>query len=102
MDKRTAAKQGAHDGKNRAAWGFDGNTDTRTYKGFLEGVIDGDPEIMDAFSVSPLSGEWAGESISEILGARTTQAAMDAYEMAFQDAYWAELERVARYHVKAA
>jgi hypothetical protein len=93
------ADMGTEAGQARASWVFDGNTDAETYARVLQGIEDGDPEIMDALSVSPLSGEWAGESMTEILGDDYTDEDADEYEQAFQDVYWAEIERVCRYQV---
>jgi hypothetical protein len=100
-----AAERGKDAGLAKASWVFDGNTSQETYERFLEGFEDGDPEIMDSYAVSPLSGEWAGESIPELLGDLINegeeddiQDILDAYEQAFDEAYWAELERVARFH----
>jgi hypothetical protein len=100
MDKRTATRQGKAAGKAHASWVFDYTTSDDTYKEFIQGFGNGDSEIIDAYDVSPLSGEWAGESIQEILGDRVSDASMDAYDSAFQKAYWNDLIRVAIYHVK--
>ena len=100
-----ATDRGTTDGKAKASWAFDGNTTEATYKRFLQGFEDGDPEIMDAYDVSPLSGEWSGESITELLGdlieedEDSEEDILDAYETAFQDAYWNELQRVANLQV---
>lgn len=108
LTKREAQKAGKRAGIAAASWKFDGNTTDATYRAFLNGNEDGDPAIMNLFDApSWLSGEWAGESMNEILG--TPQNARDeerqddvanAYVEAADDAYWRELERVARYHTK--
>jgi hypothetical protein len=132
-----AAVRGTKAGKAAASWVFDGNTTDETYRRTLQGIEDGDPEVMDRLSWSPLSGEWAGESIQELLGDLLTCSACggdgifaeagyvegaeeepcnacdgtgydtdaqeeieEAYEEAAQDAYWQEIERVARFHTE--
>ena len=73
----------------------------------LQGIIDGDPAIMDQVS-SPdwLSGQWAGESIGELLGdssgndERDDEVA-DVYVEAADTAYWNTVERTARRMVSA-
>lgn len=55
-------------GQARASWMWDGNTKDETYREFLRLYNEGDlPD--DYLSPDPLSGEWAGESITELLGA---------------------------------
>lgn len=104
LNKREAKKEGRQAGLAAASWKFDGNTTDETYRAFLQGSEDGDPAVMDAYSPpSWLSGEWAGESISEILGESSGDDERDdeiatIYEEAADTAYWRELERVARYH----
>lgn len=63
----------------------------------LKGYDDGDPEIMD-MQPSPLSGEWAGESIMELFGRTPSGDQLDRYENAYSEAYWAEIVRVCNYH----
>lgn len=107
MTKRDAIRAGRERGRNAASWMFDGNTTDATYRAFLAGWEEGDPEIMNRYQPpSWLSGEWAGESISELLGDAETQRDLDrledveqAYSDAADVAYWRELERVAWYHV---
>lgn len=106
ITKRTAQQEGRERGRNAASWMFDGNTTEETYRRFLQGYDEGDPAVMDAYAPpSWLSGEWAGESISELLGdcenARDEErldGVMEAYESAAEEAYWRELVRTARYH----
>jgi hypothetical protein len=103
-----AAKRGAEAGTAAGTWAIDGNTSAETVARILQGIEDGDPEVLD-MQPAPLSGEWAGESIEELLGDllpdNEVQPAMhddrydallDAYEGAFGEAYWAEVERSAR------
>ena len=108
LTKREAKQAGRQAGLNAASWKFDGNTTTETYKRFLEGYDAGDPEVMDAFCPpSWLSGEWAGESMNEILGEPQNERdenrqddVAQTYEDAADQADWAELVRVARYQTK--
>lgn len=106
-----ATALGKEHGHDKATWVFDGNTSENAYGRFLQGHEDGDPEIMD-MCPAPLSGEWAGESMWEILGAPEDgddleaddawQEVADAYENAFTSAWWTETLRVANYHVEVA
>lgn len=61
-----AYRAGYQWGKDEAAWVTDPNTTPDTARWILQGLDDGDPEVYDAYSRSPLSGEWAGESIPEL------------------------------------
>ena len=84
-------------GENAAEWMFDGNTETDTYRAVWEAIQDGDD--LDGYqSADPLSGEWAGESITELLGEDLADHpdAMDAYEEAFRNGYWDRLGAIAR------
>lgn len=106
MNKREARKAGRQAGLAAASWVFDGNTKDEMYRRVLNGLEDGDPEVFDAIAApSWLSGEWAGESISEILGESSGDDDRDdeiagLYEQAADTAYYHEIERVARYHTK--
>ena len=84
---------------------FDGNTTVETYRAYVAGMCDDiDPEI--AFSPPAwLSGEWAGESMTEILGESSGNMDRDdeiasLYEEAADAAFSRELEKVARRMVK--
>ena len=107
MSKAEAKKAGKRAGLAAASWKFDGNTTKATYEYFLKGLADGDPEVLDAYMPpSWLSGEFAGESMNELIGAPDTPAqearvddVAQAYEDAAEGAYWHELERMARYAV---
>lgn len=101
-----AVHLGTARGLAAASWVFDGNTTQETYSNVLRMLDDGDPEIYDTFGVSWLSGEWAGESLSEIFGDLLTDTDADdemfaAYEDAADEAYWAEIECVARSQVQS-
>lgn len=95
-------KEGYEAGKNAASWVFDGNTDLATYARVLRGFEDGDPEIMD-MQPAPLSGEFAGGSMNEILGIfdndEDQNEAADAYEEGFSEGYWAEIQDTCHYHL---
>ena len=56
---KLAHKLGYEKGRNAGSWVFDGNTTEETYRWFLKGLEDGDPEVIDRLPTSPLSGEWA-------------------------------------------
>lgn len=99
-----ARKLGAERGLAAASWVFDGNTPQRTYRAFLRAWDDGDP-VLDNYAPTSgwLSGEWADtptpDTLARDLGITDPDeidAACDAYEDAATEAYWAELERVAR------
>jgi hypothetical protein len=99
-----AKRAGKRAGLAAASWKFDGNTTQTTYEHFLNGLADGDPEVLDGYAPpSWLSGEYAGESLYELLGHPDTpkqeeriDAVAQAYEYAAEGAYWHELERAAR------
>jgi hypothetical protein len=55
-----------------------------------KGYEDGDQRIFD-FQPSPLSGEWAGESMMEIFGRYPTEAMMNNYETGFSDGFWGKI-----------
>jgi hypothetical protein len=48
-------------GTSAAGWVFDGNTPDETYRRVLQGITDGDPEVLDAYRVPDLSGEYASD-----------------------------------------
>ena len=102
-----ARKDGKAAGLAAASWCFDGNTSDETYQWFLAGWEAGDPEVLDQFNVPNLSGEWADaptpHSLAEDYGMDDDDERLDSvctqWENAAADAFWAELERVARFHV---
>lgn len=64
-----ATRRGKDAGQNAGSWIVDGNTTDATKARIAQGVDDVDPEVLDAINEpSWLSGEWAGESIQELLG----------------------------------
>lgn len=50
---------GREAGRNLASWVCDGNGATDSYQRTLDGIRDGDPEILDMLPTVDLSGEWA-------------------------------------------
>lgn len=94
-----AYRAGRERGKNAGSWVIDGNTSTEAAKRILQGIEDGDPEVMD-MQPMPLSGEWAGESISELsdeygINLSDDDKATD-FEDGFSDGFWREVERSAK------
>jgi len=113
-----AAKAGRDAGKAAASWRFDGNTPEATYTEFLRGHEDGDPLVLDFFGPASgwLSGEFAdaptpttlaadlgldSDTMDEIDLDPLRDAVCEAYEAAADEAYWAELQRVAHLQVDA-
>src|SRR5580765_6801139 len=94
--------RGREAGKAAGSWVIDGNTSSETVQAILKGIEDGDPAIMD-MEPSPLSGEWAGESVYELIPEiremeeRDAHAEIDeacsAYELGFSEGFWFEVER---------
>jgi len=105
-----AADIGRSHGTTAAQWAFDGNTGTETYRRVLAGIEDGDPEILDAYRVPDLSGDYTGDDLVRDLGydgqadGRDADfgAARAAYRQAADDAFWQEAERIARGHTESA
>lgn len=97
-DVAAATAVGAAAGKAAGSWVIDGNTSAADAAALLRGIADGDPAVMD-LCPSPLSGEWAEESIPELSDRYgfdlTDDETATAYETAFADAFWAEVERAA-------
>jgi hypothetical protein len=108
-----AAELGRCAGYAAATWVFDGNTAPETYARVLRGIEDGDPEILDAYRMPDLSGEYADDPTPATLAAMLEldpededQAAeledcCDAYCDGASEAFWAEVERAARYQVQS-
>ena len=101
-----AAKRGRADG----SWVIDGNTSDETIAAILRGYEDGDPAIYDQVQPSPLSGEHAGLSMPEIWHDATGEPEPDGgwplymadeYELAYSDAFWAEVISSARFQLGA-
>jgi hypothetical protein len=103
----TAAKLGTEAGQAAASWVFDGNTTQATYLHVLTGIIEGDPEVLDAYSAPNLSGgEWGDElndaalaaelSLDPAADAEALDEAANAYNDAASEAFWHTLEADAR------
>jgi hypothetical protein len=64
-----AEQEGYDHGVTAGSWVLNGNSTAETARRLLEGIEEGDPEIMDALPSSPLSGEWAdGVLPRDVLG----------------------------------
>lgn len=101
---------GADHGKAAGSWYFNPG-DEATARRVLQGIEDGDPEVLDTFPHSPLSGEWADgptptSVFADVLGVAadddraawidTEHDLLRAYEDAFREAAADEIERSAR------
>ena len=90
--------EGLAQGRNHGAYVIDGNTSAAEARRILQGIEDCDPAVMD-MEPNPLSGEWAGESMAEILGTfdspEDEDAAANAYSDGFTEGYWAEVQDAA-------
>lgn len=97
-------QEGYAAGKAASSWVTDGNTTAAEYRAILAGIESGDPEIMD-IQPSPLSGEWAGESIPELIRGYSDmtpeqqESACDSYEQGFSSGFWEQLENDCRVQV---
>ena len=93
-----AYSRGYKHGAGRASWLWDGNTTDETYRTFLK-LYDEGALPDDYLAPYPLSGEWAGESITELLGdlldEEDNDGIMEAYEDGFQQGWWDELVNTA-------
>jgi hypothetical protein len=108
------ADLGSDHGNNAADWwqqdaiGGRASGDTRgVARRVLEGLADGDPEIVDGLPSADLSGQWAdGPTVRSLLddhglagldpASEIGQEIGDAYETAFNDACHAAIERYCR------
>lgn len=103
-----AERIGTDHGKAAASWVFDGNTTAETYRWYLRGIEEGDPEVLDSLREPNLSGEFAGDytprDLAGDLGIDDTGADSadvlsefeDAYLGAASSSFWHEIERVCR------
>ncbi len=102
-----AVARGRRAGKNAASWCFDGNTTEHTYRTIARQMEEGDPALGDHITTPEwLSGQWAGESIPELLGDLLpednndlAQEIEDAYCNAADGAFWAEIERTVNFQL---
>jgi hypothetical protein len=99
-----AEKRGYEDGKAAGSWVVDGNTTSETAAKIVQGLMDGDPEIMDLIPSAPLSGEWAdGLLPRDVLDwygltedADEADDVLTAYELGYSAGAVHEVERSAR------
>ena len=64
-----AEQEGYDHGKSAGSWLLNGNSTTNDARRLLQGIEDGDPEIMDELPAAPLSGEWADSLLPrDVLG----------------------------------
>lgn len=61
----------------------------------LNSIEDSDPMVMDMCR-SPLSGEWAGESLEEIFGRVPSESMVENYETGFSDGFFGQLAKMAK------
>jgi len=50
---------GKEHGKNAGSWVIDGNTTEETARHIVQGIEDGDPEVLDSLPAPDLGGQWA-------------------------------------------
>jgi hypothetical protein len=99
-------------GEQAAEWVFDGNTPAEEYGRVLNGIEEGDPAIMDAFTAPTLNGEWAdGMTVERLLaelevpmdiGEQDTARLGDAWEVGASEGFWCKLESICTLHLKGA
>lgn len=81
-------------GRRASSWLLDGNSSTEAAERLLRGILEGDPETMDALPCSPFSGEYAdGLTVSAMLDEADIEAediepeAEDELARSFEDGY---------------
>jgi hypothetical protein len=107
-----ARKIGSEHGQATGTWVFDGNTTRATYEWAARGIDDGDPAVLnvigqDGPSLYGRNAEFTARDLCDKIGvdydltetAEVDQIA-DAYEQEAGDAFWAEVERAARYQLE--
>ena len=86
-----AEEEGYDQGKAAGSWLLDGNSKEEAARRLLQGIEDGDPEIIDTLPSSPLSGEYAdGLLPRDVLGRFDLDEQHDAADeilSAFEDGY---------------
>jgi len=96
-----AAALGVDAGKDAASWVFDGNTTEHAYRTVLKWIEDGDPAMDELADKEPASSEddllaelnveWSEDlPLADMIG---------AWEKNATEAFWAEVERLAREHL---
>lgn len=114
-----AAELGKEHGSNAASWVFNGPIPDGGYAKILEGIDDGDPEVLDKLPSPDLSGQDAGSMTpAELLVeigvyeplveqremwasqfAELEQQCCDAYEEAFTHSVEFDVAHTCRYHL---
>ncbi len=100
----SARRAGIADGKAAGSWVVDGNTTEETARKILQGLDDGDPEILDNLPSGPLSGEYADGTLPrDVLGwygleetDNESDDVLRAYEDGWSEGMTDEVERSAR------
>lgn len=86
-----AEQEGHEHGVAAGSWVVDGNTSEESARRLLQGIEDGDPEVMDELPSAPLSGEYAdGLLPRDVLGWYDLDEEHDAADdvlRAFEDGY---------------
>lgn len=116
--ERYARDLGREHGTNAASWVLGTHSTDTECRRVLDGLDDGDPEILDLLPAPDLSGQWADtltgpdlvNDAADYAGFETDDdgtplgvtddfftAVCDAYEYAYTEAVEAEVYRVARY-----
>ena len=100
MTETDAYRAGESRGHDLGSWIIDGNTTVATAEHIVDGIENGNPEVMD-MQPAPLSGEWAGESITELsdlydIDLEDDETATE-FEEGFSDGFWQEVESAARF-----
>ena len=100
-------------GQQAAAWVFDGNTPEDTYRSTLRGLEAGDPEVLDRLAerLPVLADDWhpwpyyTTEDLMDEVGWTShdgtdlRDALVDQYGLESSDAFYQEVERLAREHL---
>jgi hypothetical protein len=105
--RRAAYSLGYDQGRAAGSWVTDGNTSDATYRALLQGLEDGDPEIITGLPTSPLSGEWADSyslaDLSDDLNVDQESDDFDdlcwEFEAGFDAGVQDEITTTARYHL---
>lgn len=98
-----AFEKGEEKGTKWAGWFFDPETEASVYRRILDGLMEGDPEIMD-LCPNPLTGEWADYEIPVLFeipigGEWPEENILDAFESGFSQGWCLEVERICRLHL---
>jgi len=89
--RRKAYYAGRGAGRFAGSWVIDGNSTSEYCAAIVHGLDEGDPAILD-LCPAPLSGEWTGESISELSERYGIDLSDDDnayhFEDGFADGFW--------------